>query len=551
MRKVVIIPAAGLIPEELRQEFGDISSALIPINGKPILDIISKEYKEKNYEVVVAGNDDRLKEHCESKYAYVHVPKSNGINDTIRTVLLQIGYKSIDTLAINFADTYIRSAMTYSDSVIFYSDSERGVDRWTSFSLSTHNKITDILDKKQSLSLENVFSGVFLFNDAQEIINEIVAHNSSDHDSFYDNIKNAQSEGYLLDMVKVKLNSSWLDLGHVDTYYQTKKMLALNSRAFNQLSIDSKKGIIKKQSSNEEKLINEIEWFEKLPKELQYLTPRVYNSSKKGKVFIEQEYLYRHSTLSDLYIYGDLPISKWQEILMSLKSIIREFEDWQNPGFLWSSWEKDVINMYVVKTIRRLRDVVKDEKLDHETKYYYMINNRKVFSLNEIIDRLQDDVVEMKLFENSRYGITHGDLCFSNILYDTAVGSIKLIDPRGSFGQNGIWGDLNYDVAKLSHSINGCYDFIVNGAFTLTKNKNPVTTTTLKIPTLTKKHREIGELFNGLFEYDNRQMMIEGLLFLSMIPLHYDKPKQQEAFLVRGLELYTQAINPDGKYPYL
>ena len=53
--------------------------------------------------------------------------------------------------------------------------------------------------------------------------------------------------------------------------------------------------------------------------------------------------------------------------------------------------------------------------------------------------------------------IMHGDFCLSNILYDLRSRICKLLDPRGSFGASGIYGDPRYDVAKLYHSVYGLY----------------------------------------------------------------------------------------------
>ena len=70
-----------------------------------------------------------------------------------------------------------------------------------------------------------------------------------------------------------------------------------------------------------------------------------------------------------------------------------------------------------------------------------------------------------RLAENVQGCIVHGDLCLSNILYDLRSRICKLLDPRGSFGAAGIYGDPRYDVAKLYHSIYGLYDFITNDLF--------------------------------------------------------------------------------------
>ncbi len=61
----------------------------------------------------------------------------------------------------------------------------------------------------------------------------------------------------------------------------------------------------------------------------------------------------------------------------------------------------------------------------------------------------------------------HGDFCFSNITYDFAIIRIKTIDPRGLTPNNEltIYGDTQYDIAKLSHSVLGLYDWIIAGYY--------------------------------------------------------------------------------------
>ena len=84
---------------------------------------------------------------------------------------------------------------------------------------------------------------------------------------------------------------------------------------------------------------------------------------------------------------------------------------------------------------------------------------------------LQVDVE--RLAENVQGCVVHGDLCLSNILYDLRSRVCKLIDPRGSFGAAGIYGDPRYDVAKLYHSIYGLYDFITNDLFHVEIERQP------------------------------------------------------------------------------
>ena len=68
-----------------------------------------------------------------------------------------------------------------------------------------------------------------------------------------------------------------------------------------------------------------------------------------------------------------------------------------------------------------------------------------------LLARLQDFELNQQLY------ITHGDLCFNNVLADPIHHLIKLIDPRGEMPDTNRdmevgYGDLRYDIAKLAHS---------------------------------------------------------------------------------------------------
>ena len=56
---------------------------------------------------------------------------------------------------------------------------------------------------------------------------------------------------------------------------------------------------------------------------------------------------------------------------------------------------------------------------------------------------------------------------FPNIMVDSNFSFIKVIDPRGKFGTYDIFGDFRYELAKLFHSVDGKYDFIIKDLLTL------------------------------------------------------------------------------------
>ena len=126
--------------------------------------------------------------------------------------------------------------------------------------------------------------------------------------------------------------------------------------------------------------------------------------------------------------------------------------------------------MYLGKTRKRLENMTAPESLLALVHHQGMvkINDREVPNIDGLWGVLEREVDRMA--ENVRGCVVHGDLCLSNILYDLRSRICKLLDPRGSFGAAGIYGDPRYDVAKLYHSIYGLYDFIANDLFHVSIN---------------------------------------------------------------------------------
>ena len=137
----------------------------------------------------------------------------------------------------------------------------------------------------------------------------------------------------------------------------------------------------------------------------------------------------------------------------------------------------------------------------------------------------------------------HGDLCFPNTFFDFRQQQIKVIDPRGSVrdGQHTIYGDLRYDLAKLNHSVEG-YDLILTGRYALEQPSPYDLTLHLSREGAAAFLPEIvGEMeFQGRQTGDAGSRALTVHLFLSMLPLHADRPDRQRAFLANALRLYAE-----------
>jgi hypothetical protein len=170
------------------------------------------------------------------------------------------------------------------------------------------------------------------------------------------------------------------------------------------------------------------------------------------------------------------------------------------------------------------------------------LNGLSLLPWSEIEGRSGDFVRE--LARDSDFTLVHGDFCMGNILCEPYMGLVKLIDPRGSFGEScvGPYGDRKYDWAKLGHSILGRYDYIVNDLFHVVRNEEGYKMVTYDRPW----QNELEELYWSYCEHagiDRRQIQfIMGSLFLSMTPLHKGRANRQLAFFLQGLKYYTEAL---------
>ena len=144
-----------------------------------------------------------------------------------------------------------------------------------------------------------------------------------------------------------------------------------------------------------------------------------------------------------------------------------------------------------------------------------------------------------RLARTAQTAIIHGDLCFSNILYDPQTGLIKLIDPRGDFFEEGCYGDPRYDLAKLLHSFHGGYDFIMQEMYDLREiAPNNYVFRLFRPDNAEQSVETLMSTFDDAVADDlSDLMLLEALLFLSMLPLHSDDVERQKALYLTGIRI--------------
>ncbi|RHF71946.1 hypothetical protein DW663_07440 [Fusobacterium mortiferum] len=547
MNNLLIIPSAKLINEELQSRYGKIVPILIPLENGIVLDKLYREYENQYDQIILT-----LYEEVENTLKIINLRNYSKLKIKILSKLSDIGngvkevlddYKELEkikNLSINFGDIYIKDIKKYlnRDIVCYCKNSE--IDRWAFL----ENKNDKLVIKQQNIKEKieneekNILIGFFNIVSIKEFYNILLEKKEENKDSLYQTL-----EGYdKFSKINPILENNWDDFGHLDNFLQAQKIV--ETRFFNEIAIDKDKNILTKKSEEREKLINEIKWFLTLPNELQWVTPRIYSYSlawKEPKVSMEY---YSYPTLHHLYLYGNHNIDKWKQIFKKLFYVHEEMKKY-SLKLEYEIIVKALNKIYEKKTFERLEKLRKDKNFINYFEQDFYINNHKIKSLTKLSKIIKNLIIDLKINEKEELNIIHGDYFFANILYDPIADIVKLIDPRGDFGGYGIYGDSNYDLAKLAHSVDGKYDFIVEDLFELEELKNGFN---YKI-VYSENHEKIKELFYSYFNKKQKLKIkfIQALLFLSMMPLHKDKPRRQKVMLGVGIRLLYEVIEEIGE----
>lgn len=325
------------------------------------------------------------------------------------------------------------------------------------------------------------------------------------------------------------------------------------SRCFNQVSIDCEMGIVLKQSSEVGKLQQEVSYYQSLPPRLQIYFPRLVDSSISADTgWYSLEY-YPYKSLSQYFVYYALPLQNWQIIFDRLLSIHTHFST--EP--IRADGQRDMLDsdalyhFYAKKLNQRLAQAQSNPQLDFILSADSIeLNGQRLHGFASLHPWLMQQLE--RLSQSIPVSLIHGDLCFSNILFEPASNVVRLIDPRGDFMGSVNHGDPRYDLAKLLHSVHGRYDFMINDLFRLEQQQLVFELTMPQSGYLQQLEQLLLDKIQAHSVYAlNDLILLESLLFLTMLPLHSDQPKRQIAFLLTGLKLLnqvyadSQALAPD------
>ena len=323
----------------------------------------------------------------------------------------------------------------------------------------------------------------------------------------------------------------------IDRLYMTP--LPLKTRSFNHIRLDRRRGILTKTSEDKEKLIHEIEWYLKLPADLEYLHPRIFSYSlDSDNPYVNMEY-YAYHTLHELYLYGELEEKHWRNIFQCIRFVLADMGRYEvRDENIVASLE----DMYINKTIRRMEKVREKGLGNLDLSQPLLINGCRYKSWEGLM-ALLPALIRGKLLACSCFTIIHGDLCFTNILVDANDSFVKCVDPRGRFGKFDIYGDRRYEFAKLLHSIDGKYDYIIKEHFDMDVEGNELTYHFKQ-----QEDVDVYGIFLDVFQDEvpgcmEELKILEALLFFSMIPLHDESWHHQLMMLAAGVRLLNEVTD--------
>jgi hypothetical protein len=261
------------------------------------------------------------------------------------------------------------------------------------------------------------------------------------------------------------------------------------SRYFN--NIKKSNDLLIKSSTNIDKIKAEYNYYYYLPKNLQrYFIQPFDLFIDNGQASYKMECV-NYKNLAQLFLSEYVKVTSFNKILKKIDGFKKNtyIED---KGLALTNAQYLVLE----KTSSRIKDLdnLKPLYLRIEKAFNYFIEKRTTW--NTVL--------------------SHGDLCFSNIIWIKEIDMFKMIDPRGANVKDDIFMDEYYDLAKLHHSIFGNYESII---YNVNIDYEHIKTSFLKYLNNKNICLELLKVY-------------EAALFLSMVPLHKDK-KNIELFLLR------------------
>lgn len=527
MSAVRLIMSGAVIGQELAAEFGPLPPSLLPVGtqrlyelqlsalgeARPLHLVLPETYELSGYDA------ERLRD---LRIDLVPIPEGLRLGEAVVYALNSIGVGDVPVHLLH-GDTLIANLPAEGDLIV---GGQRANEyAWAEMEVSPDGRVLRLVDTPAGESGHEgrpVAAGYFSFNSSLALLRSLTRMRGD----FIAGVNH-----YLRDHpVRFAPGEEWLDFGHLQTFFQSR-LAVTTARAFNTVRIDGLTA--RKLSHDERKMWAETHWLQEAPPPVQVYCGRLLNFGEEdGRIFYETEYEYL-PVLSELFVHGAVGRKAWLRILSSCEDFLRACSGFSGGG----SGDDALRKLAAEKTRARLEGFARESGFPIAAPLRF--GGAPMPSLLQVAERLED---AYGLESGRPDGVIHGDFCFSNILYDSRVRRIRAIDPRGLVGERPtIFGDLRYDLAKLAHSIVGRYDQIIAGRCKVSADGGDYAIAFEPIDAQPWLEAGLADLnIDGVGGLSAPVRAVMTSLFLSMIPLHADRPDRQRAFVANALRLFQE-----------
>lgn len=308
-----------------------------------------------------------------------------------------------------------------------------------------------------------------------------------------------------------------------------------DARFFN--SVHGDEFTVIKSSKDIKKIRAEYEFYRLLPDEMKIWFVMPYNfQEEEGKASYQMERLHM-TDLAIRYAHGAIDLQECTQILHKVFHFVNE----RSLKRISRKEQRACADaLYLQKLDERIRQLKKCKEYPQLSTF--LETGTKFGSIDNIVDcykGLYDVLKTRREKEPPVFVIGHGDLCFSNMLFNKETNLLKLIDPKGAIKEDQLWTDRYYDIAKLSHSICGRYDFFNNALYSISLNRELQFDLEISFD-----NAEYISIFRDFCKDNGFDFVLVRLyevsLFLSMLPLHMDNPLKVLGFILNAGEILEE-----------
>ncbi len=450
---------------------------IVPVNNLPIIFYAFNKFKDCEFTIISDYKTDVLEKYLTAfagqyKYNIVRADKSgtiSGIKEAIKKI------DPDESFMIMWCDLILSDNFKFPDKKGNYIGISKDFEcRWSYI----NNKFV------MEASKENGVAGLFIFE------NKKLLDNIPEEGAFVPWIQTQNIDFNRINLYGTK------EIGTLLSYSDNNNSTP-RCRPFNSMEFEGDV-VIKKPVNEQGKKIasDEIAWY-KYVKELGFENiPVIYEYSPlKMKKIIGK----------NIFEYDCLSYGQKSDILIKLVETLKKLHNLENR---LPAVEADVVSNYLDKTFDRLSKI--EKLVPFANQEFIKINGTYYKNIFFYKDKLIKKVMELI---PKYFCLIHGDCTFSNLMFDTFNMQVILIDPRGYFGNTKLFGDEDYDWAKLYYSINGDYDQFNRKKFILDIKNDEV-----YLSINSNKWHDMEKLFFELLEGINKEKikLLHAIIWLSL-----------------------------------